>query len=243
MTLPRIRQGVSTSLLADLFGIAESRVSQIFSTWSNVMFRVFGPQIKWPSRELIKKFMPRSFKRKFPDTRVIIDCTEIFVQRPRTPTAQNQTYSNYKSHTTFKCLVGITPSGAISFVSELWGGNVSDRYITANSGFLDRISPGDLVMADRGFPIRDYLLERKAKLVIPPFTQRCKWGKRKRLTTMQVHQTRDIAKLRIHVERAIQRLKCFRLLANVMPLNLKPVASQILTIAAFLCNLGPPLVK
>ena len=187
--------------------------------------------------------MPRKFKSKFPETRVIIDCTEIFIQRPRSPTAQNQTYSNYKSHNTFKCLVGITPSGAFSFISELLGGNVSERFITANSGFLDLISPGDLVMADRGFVIRDYLLERKAKLIIPPFTQKCKWGKGKRLTNAQVTQTRDIAKLRIHVERAIQRLKCFRLLSTVMPLSLKPLASQILVIAAFLCNLGPPLVK
>ena len=46
MTLLRIRQAVSTSLLADLFGIAESRVSQIFCTWTNVMYKVFGPQIK-----------------------------------------------------------------------------------------------------------------------------------------------------------------------------------------------------
>ncbi|XP_062602759.1 uncharacterized protein LOC134264482 [Saccostrea cucullata] len=175
LTLLRIRQDLNIGILKDIFGISESRVSQIFNTWINYMYRVFAPQIKWPSMQKIRKYRPRSFKASFPNTRVIIDCTEVFIQKPRSPTAQSQTYSNYKNHNTFKALVGITPSGAFSFVSEFWGGNVSDRFITANSGFLDKISPGDEVMADRGFVIRDYLLERKAKLVIPPFTKKCAW--------------------------------------------------------------------
>jgi hypothetical protein len=207
------------------------------------MYRVFAPQIKWPSMQKIRKYMPKSFKASFPNTRVIIDCTEVFVQKPRSPTAQSQTYSNYKNHNTFKALVGITPSGAFSFVSEFWGGNVSDRFITANSGFLDKIRPGDEVMADRGFVIRDYLLERQAKLVIPPFTKKCAWGKGKRLTPTQIKQTRQIARLRIHVERAIQRLKTFRILSGVMLLTLKPITDKILVVSAFLCNTEPTLLK
>ncbi|XP_062586714.1 uncharacterized protein LOC134248321 [Saccostrea cucullata] len=78
---------------------------------------------------------------------------------------------------TFKALVAVTPSGAFMFVSNLWGGNVSDRYITEHSGFLDLVKPGDEVMADRGFLIRDLLLERRATLNIPPFTKKCAWGK------------------------------------------------------------------
>ncbi|KAK3093074.1 hypothetical protein FSP39_010734 [Pinctada imbricata] len=115
--------------------------------------------------------------------------------------------------------------------------------VSAHSGFLDKISPGDEVMADRGFVIADYLLERKAKLIMPPFTRKCSWGKGKRLTPAQIQRTREIAKLRIHVERAIQRLKCFRILSGILPLSLKPLANKILVIAAFLCNLAPPLVK
>lgn len=120
---------------------------------------------------------------------------------------------------------------------------MSDRYITANSGFLDLITAGDEVMADRGFIIRDYLLERRAKLVIPPFTHKCKWGKGKRLNSGEIQRTRQIAKLRIHVERAIQRLKSYKLLSGILPINLKPIANQILVVAAFLCNLSKPLVK
>lgn len=54
------------------------------------------------------------------------------------------------------------PFGAIIFISNLWGGNTSDRYITMHSGFLDNVRPGHEIMADRGFLIRDLLLIREA---------------------------------------------------------------------------------
>ena len=37
------------------------------------------------------------------------------------------------------------------------------------SGFLDFLNPGDVVMADRGFLIKELLNERHVKLIIPPF--------------------------------------------------------------------------
>lgn len=206
------------------------------------MYCIVSPLLKWPSSKTVKKFMPNSFKISYPNTVCIIDCTEFFISRPKSPTAQSQTYSSYKHHNTYKALVAITPSGAFSFVSTLWGGNTSDRYITRESGFLDYIRPGDEVMADRGFLIRDLLLERRAKLVIPPFTKKCKWGKGKRLNNSDIIKTRNIARLRIHVERAIGRLKNFHILSNTMPLSLKPVANQMLIVCAFMCNLQKPLV-
>ena len=56
-------------------------------------------------------------------------------------------------------------------------------------------------------------------------------------------QTRNIAKLRIHVERAIQRLKLFKLLSCTIPWHLKPVVNQMVRVGVFLCNLMPKLVR
>ena len=243
LTLVRMRLALLTFTLADIFGVSESRISQIVTTWVNFMHIVFGPMLKWPSSAVIRKFLPRSFKQTFSKVVSIIDCTEFFIAKPRSPTAQSLTYSSYKHHNTFKALIGISPTGAITFVSNLWGGNVSDRYITKESGFLDHVKQGDEIMADRGFPIRDLLLERKAKLIIPPFTKKCSWGKGKRLNAADVVKTRNIARFRIHVERAIGRLKKFHILSGTMPLNLKPLANQMLKLCAFFCNLQGPLVK
>ncbi|VDI50534.1 Hypothetical predicted protein [Mytilus galloprovincialis] len=81
-----------------------------------------------------------------------------------------------KKYTGVPCksqLIGIF--GAFSFISDLWGGNTSDKYSTEHSSFLYLIKTGDEIMADRGFTIRDLLTDRSATLVIPPFTTKCKW--------------------------------------------------------------------
>ena len=65
-------------------------------------------------------------------------------------------------------LVGISPSGAFTFVSKLWSGGISDRNITQKSGLIDKLEPLDDVMADRGFNIRDMVTKKKASLNIPP---------------------------------------------------------------------------
>ena len=105
-----------------------------------------------------------------------------------------------------------TPSGTFNFISDLWGGSTSDKYITKESGFQDKIKPGDEVMTDRGFVIRDLSLTRKATLRIP----QCKWGKGKRLNEEEVKKTKRIAKHRFHVERVIERLKNFRILSGTI---------------------------
>ena len=55
LTLVRLRTGMVASVLADLFGVSETRVSQIFNTWINFMSQVFQPLLKWPSKKTVKK--------------------------------------------------------------------------------------------------------------------------------------------------------------------------------------------
>ena len=83
--------------------------------------------------------MPPLFKELFPNCRCIIDCSEIFIEIPISFDARAKTFSNYKKHNTVKFLVGITPCGAISFLSKCWGGRASDKTITQESGFFNRI--------------------------------------------------------------------------------------------------------
>ena len=70
----------------------------------------------------------------------------------------SELFSTYKNHTTLKGLVGISPSGAITFISQLHRGSMSDREIVERSGILDLpFTEGDSVMADKGFTISDIL--------------------------------------------------------------------------------------
>ncbi len=111
-----------------------------------------------------------TLKRNFKKCRCIIDCTEICIARPSNLIARAQTWSNYKHNNTLKYLIAITPAGAISFLSPGWGGRVSDKQITKESGFLELLEPMDEVLADRVFLIRDELAACGATLRIPHFT-------------------------------------------------------------------------
>ena len=101
----------------------------------------------------------------------MIDCTEVFIEKPTLPSAQKSTWSGYTEHNTIKTLVGITPTGTFSFVSNFWTGSVTDRRITQESGFLERLEEGDEVMADKGFNISDLVIRRKTTLNIPPLQE------------------------------------------------------------------------
>src|ERR1700733_9083807 len=169
MVLCRIHSGLLVEDLADRFDISAPTVSRIFLAWLNLLYIVLGSINIWPSLASNDKFMPSVMKEKFPRVRVIIDCTEIFTQKPSSLVSNSQLFSSYKNHTTFKGLIGISPHGSVTFVSSLFSGCISDVEITKNSGMLNLLEPGDSVMADKGFTIAKLLAEKNVGLVIPHF--------------------------------------------------------------------------
>ena len=89
-------------------------------------------------------------------------------------------------------------------MSQLSPGSISDKEIVANSRILndDLWGAGDSVMADGGFLIHEELEKIGVSLNIPAFL-----GGRQQLTKAEVKESQTIASVRIHVERAIQRIK------------------------------------
>ena len=75
-----------------------------------------------------------------------------------------------------KFLLTVTPNGVPCFVSQCFGGRISDKELTQRCGILgrtdvgkDRFESGDAIMADKGFDIDEILQNHDIKLNLPPF--------------------------------------------------------------------------
>ena len=100
-----------------------------------------------------------------------LHCFEVFINRPSHLLARAQTWLSYKHHNTVKVLIVITPQSTISYVSQAWGGQTSDKFLTVNCGILNKLLPWGLVLADRGFTTVESVMFQQAQLAIPSFTK------------------------------------------------------------------------
>ena len=198
--LCRLHMGLLEQDLRVQFSISIPTVSRKIVTWAIFLYFALGSISIWLSKHKIDDLMPECFKATCPNTRVIIDCTEIRTQQPSSLVLNSQLCLAYKGTNSFKCLLGFAPHGAVTSISSLYTGCISHVEITTSSGFLDLIEPGDDVMADKGFTIRKLLAEKDVTLNIPPFL-----SSKGRFTGKEIQDTEQIACLRIHVERMNKR--------------------------------------
>ena len=159
------------------------------------------------------------------------------MERPSSLAVQASTFSSYKNRNTVKVLVAITPSGAICFMSPLFEGSVSDKKLMEQSGLLVKLEDGDELMADKGFKIQDILAPYGIRLTVPPFL-----GGEKQMSAREVVKTKNTANVRVHVERAIGRIKYFRILQSVIEVCMWDSLNEIVYVCCMLANAGPPLV-
>ncbi|XP_064458996.1 uncharacterized protein LOC135369296 [Ornithodoros turicata] len=239
LCLMRLRLGLLYGHLARIFRVSVSSVGNHFIYILGILSEIMKQVVTWLPRSYIRNTMPDSFVQNgYSCTTCILDCTEVVLQRPRKLMPRAQTYSNYKANNTVKFLMAIAPNGFIMFVSKAYGGRASDKLITKDCGICDLFMPGDEIMADRGFTLDHELQVQGIRLNTPAFTR----GK-SQLTEAEVTQTRRIAAVRIHVERAINRIKTYRILKQALPIASKKVISNIIFVCAGLCNLKPPLIR
>ncbi|XP_041365575.1 uncharacterized protein LOC121380690 isoform X2 [Gigantopelta aegis] len=158
----KLRLNLQHQDLAYRFSVSVTTISDILNQELPKLAEKLSFLIQWPDKDSLIRNMPNVIKITYPKCVSIIDCFEVFSQRPGQLTARAQTWSNYKHNNTIKFLVSITPTGA---------------------------------------------------------------------------------NVRIHVERAIERLKNCNILSSSMSLYMVPHADSIVTICSALCNLQPKLLS
>ena len=164
-------------------------------------------------------------------------CTQCRHAQFRRAASQKMTWSSYKHWNTAKLLVGITPTGVVSLIPPLWTGPIRDKEIVKQSGLLNLLQAGNVVMAEKGFLIWDLLAFKKVQLVSPVY---CRGP---RLSVKGTTHTCCVASLHTHDERNLLKLKQFRILSGVIPLLMKPMLERIIFICAALTNLYKRSIK
>ena len=236
LMLMKLRCNFTQSDLACRFRIEQSSVSRILNQWIPMLKVQLNALIRWPQTTIGPTDPPYNL---LPNTVAIIDGTEIFIQRPSNLATQKSSYSDYKSHTTVKYLVGIdTFTGVFVYVSPGFSGNSSDRFTVQQSGILDELKPGQRILADKGYNARDLFAQKRCFLTIPSFLSDG------RLTAQEGMQSRTIASVRIRVENAIKRLKEYKALSETLSNRVsKKIVDDMVIVVSALCNLKQKLIK
>ena len=216
IVLLKLRLNLGLQDIAFRLEVSVATVSRLFHETLDIMTTRLEWLIKWPAREELWKTTPNCFRASF-GTKVvaIVDCYEIKIETPSHLVAKSATWSQYKHANTAKVFISMCPQGVTTFVSCAWGGRVSDKHLTINSGFLTKLLPGDIILADRGFDIEEDVARMQASLKIPAFTRGCM-----QLSPQDIEKTRHLANVRIHIERVIGTTRQrFSILMSCMPID------------------------
>lgn len=236
LVLTKLKLNISFACLSVIFDYSPSSCTKYFYTVLHLLALALKPVVYWPTKDAILANMPKCFD-KYKNTRVILDCTEIKVQKCKCLKCRIRTYSHYKGSHTLKILIGITPAGTISFVSNAYGGRATDKAIFLKENVISKCDPHDAIMVDKGFMIENECAENFLKLIRPPFLK-----KKNQFSKEEAEQTADIARARVHVERAIQRIKLFNILNDQIEWFIIPHINDVINVICALVNLSPPIL-
>lgn len=132
--------------------------------------------------------------------------------------------------------MGMSPHGALIFVSALFEGSMSDREVFRRSGITSLLTPDMAVMVDKGFLVDDLV---PGRVHHPAFL-----SKRTQMPEVDVPKMQSIVRLRVHVERIMRRVKENKLFDTIIPLSISGSINQIFTVACLLSNYqNGPLFK
>lgn len=242
LTLTRLKMNLPFSLLACMFKISIPTASCTFQSTIEVLnARLVPALVLWPNRDELQLSAPMIFRQVLRNCVCIVDCFEISIEKPRDQRGQAETYSQHKQHHTMKYLIGVTPQGKVSYISKGWGGRTSDKELSEKSGFLNRINPGDVILANKGFNVAHSVSLYNAAFIR---------GK-KQLCPAKLESTQGLASVSICLEQVIKEVRNrYTILQSTTgiqmceaehPEDLTPL-DKIVRVCCALTNLAPSVI-
>lgn len=143
LVMMRLRLGLFEKDLGHRFKVSESTVSTtIFRAWIHFLCQEFEGFVSFPSGSVLQEKMPKILKELYLKTVAIIDAVEFRMQYLSALDLNSACYPSYKGTTTMKGLVGLSPLGVVSFLSDLYTGSISNKELTKASGLYKITFPG-----------------------------------------------------------------------------------------------------
>uniref|UniRef100_A0A3P8XL85 DDE Tnp4 domain-containing protein n=1 Tax=Esox lucius TaxID=8010 RepID=A0A3P8XL85_ESOLU len=204
LTLMRLRLDLRNQDLAYRFGVKVGTVTRTVLKMVNVMSTTLVPTaVFWPSRAELRKNLPAALRSTYPDCAVIIDYFSVTLEKPGSE--GNLLCVSISGSNTLKYLIGMAPQGVVTFVSKGSPGSVSDKSLAESCGFLSKLLPGDIVLADKDLDIGESVAIRGAQLNITGCQSR-EGSEGSRVVPLTDISTERL-NVRRHVERVVSMIK------------------------------------
>ncbi|XP_041847320.1 uncharacterized protein LOC121643832 [Melanotaenia boesemani] len=247
LTFMRLKLDLPMEHISHLLNVHLQTARAAFNSTVRVLHARLSPLVRWPDRERLWVSMPHQFMEAFgKHLAVIVDFIEVSIEKPFSLETMAQRLSSDERGCTMKYLIGITPQGIISFISKGLDGRTSDKEITESCGLLNKLLPGDIILAGQGFDIEENLGMMCVEVKLPAFTKGAHL-----LDAMDVEKMRKITHLRTHVERFIGVVRnTYKILSSDIPVSMvEPrkgenvsFIEKVLTVCCALSNVCPSSV-
>lgn len=244
MTLVQYRQSLYFYFLAHLFCLSTTTCNDNFKEMTKLLLVMLDDSLNFMDMDDFTEEGFASWPDKlacfadFPKCVLVADCTEIYTECPDGSVFKKIFFSFYKHHNTCKMLIFIDVRGNIVYCSPAYAGRISDTLITAlNEKVFLKLWKKAGVMIDKGFSMKEIVKKYEIDIVIPP-----RVNIDKKFSADELNLNREIAKSRIHVERAIRRAKVFRILHDVVAIAMVPNYGDVARVCFYLSNYVGPLV-
>ena len=230
---------------AALFGVSEQTVSRHFITWLIVLEIFLSAEFPYPTVDQLKSVTPTRVTEALGIVldgvhfEAFVDCHEQECQTPTSKLTHKKVWSEYKKRTTLKFFGAIAGNGAFTFASTAYRGRLTDPVITRLCGFLELIHEHGATGADKGFDMVADFSAKNHLLMIPPKA----FQGQAVFTFDEMVDTADIARERIHVERAFKRAQEYKILHNKIPVTMFDLWGSIFRVCCFLTNFEAPLIQ
>lgn len=238
LVLVRLKTFLSFKCIGTLFRVSEATVHRSVYGTLPTLAAVLKSAVYWPTKGEIKKSIPHCFRDNC-EVRVVLDCTEVEIEKSHCLACRLFTYSYYKGRHTVKVLIGVSLAGLITFVSQGFGGRASDKACVERFLVLGRLQPFiDDVMVDKGFHVDAECNKLGLGVVQPPFLRQ-----QQQFSFADAMKTVSVAQARVHVERAIQRIKVFKIFKGPIPWEMLQVVDHAITVVAAIVNLSATILS